>query len=36
VNADGLAAGMSYDDGELELDSPNWGWRREHLAKASE
>ena len=36
VNADGLSAGMSYDDGELELDSPNWGWRREHLAKASE
>jgi ABC-type transport system substrate-binding protein len=36
VNADGLAAGMSYDDGELELDSPNWGWRREHLATASE
>ncbi len=35
VNADGLSAGMSYDDGELELDSPNWGWRREHLAKAA-
>jgi ABC-type transport system substrate-binding protein len=35
VNADGLSAGMQYDDGELELDSPLWGWRREHLAKAS-
>jgi ABC-type transport system substrate-binding protein len=36
VNADGLAAGMQYDDGELELDSPNWGWRREHLAKLAD
>ncbi len=34
VNADGLSAGMTYDDGPLELDSPLWGWRREHLAKS--
>ena len=33
VNADGLSAGMQYDDGPLELTSPLWGWRREHLAK---
>lgn len=33
VNADGLAAGLQYDDGELELDSPNWGWQRHKLAK---
>lgn len=32
VNADGLAAGLQYDDGELELDSPNWGWQRHKLA----
>ena len=32
VNADGLDAGLSYDDGELELDSPNWGWQRHKLA----
>jgi ABC-type transport system substrate-binding protein len=36
VNADGLSAGMQYDDGDLELDSPNWGWRREHLAKLAD
>ena len=36
VNADGLSAGMQYDDGPLELDSPFWGWRREHLAKAAD
>jgi ABC-type transport system substrate-binding protein len=36
VNADGLSAGMQYDDGELELDSPTWGWRREHLAKLAD
>jgi ABC-type transport system substrate-binding protein len=35
VNADGLSAGMQYDDGPLELTSPLWGWRREHLAKAA-
>jgi ABC-type transport system substrate-binding protein len=35
VNADGLSAGMQYDDGPLELTSPTWGWRREHLAKAT-
>jgi hypothetical protein len=34
VNADGLSAGMTYDDGPLELDSPLWGWRREHIAKS--
>jgi peptide/nickel transport system substrate-binding protein len=34
VNADGLSAGMTYDDGPLELDAPLWGWRREHLAKS--
>lgn len=33
VNADGLSAGMQYDDGELELDSPLWGWQRHKLAK---
>lgn len=35
VNADGLSAGMQYDDGPLELDSPLWGWQRHKLAKAS-
>jgi peptide/nickel transport system substrate-binding protein len=34
VNADGLSAGMTYDDGPLELTSPTWGWRREHIAKS--
>lgn len=33
VNADGLAAGMQYSDGELELDSPTWGYQRHKLAK---
>jgi len=33
INADGLSAGMQYDDGELELDSPLWGWQRHKLAK---
>ena len=37
INADGLAVGLVYSDGELELDSPNWGWRRHMLAlEASE
>jgi ABC-type transport system substrate-binding protein len=31
INADGLAAGMQYDDGPLE-ESPNWGWQRHKLA----
>ena len=35
VNADGLSAGMQYSDGELELDSPNWGWQRHKVAKAA-
>jgi ABC-type transport system substrate-binding protein len=35
VNADGLSAGMQYDDGPLELDSPNWGWQRHKLAKVA-
>ena len=34
VNADGLDINLSYDDGELELDSPNWGWQRHKLALA--
>jgi ABC-type transport system substrate-binding protein len=33
VNADGLSAGMQYDDGPLELDSPLWGWQRHKIAK---
>ena len=33
VNADGLSAGMQYDDGPLEADSPLWGWQRHKLAK---
>jgi len=36
INADGLAAGLVYSDGELELDSPNWGWRRHMLALEAE
>jgi peptide/nickel transport system substrate-binding protein len=36
INADGLDAGLVYADGELELDSPNWGWRREMLALEAE
>jgi ABC-type transport system substrate-binding protein len=36
VNADGLSAGMQYDDGPLELDSPNWGWQRHKLAKVAD
>lgn len=35
VNADGLSAGMQYDDGPLELDSPLWGWQRHKLAKVA-
>ena len=35
VNADGLSAGMQYDDGPLELESPNWGWQRHKLAKVA-
>jgi ABC-type transport system substrate-binding protein len=35
VNADGLSAGMQYDDGPLELDSPTWGWMRHKLAKVA-
>jgi hypothetical protein len=35
VNADGLSAGMQYDDGPLELDSPTWGWLRHKLAKVA-
>jgi ABC-type transport system substrate-binding protein len=34
INADGLSAGLQYDDGPLELDSPNWGWQRHKLALA--
>ena len=36
INADGLDAGLVYSDGELELDSPNWGWRRHMLAIEAE
>jgi ABC-type transport system substrate-binding protein len=36
INADGLDAGLVYADGELELDSPGWGWRREMLALEAE
>ena len=35
INADGLSSGMQYDDGELELDSPLWGWQRHKLAKVA-
>ena len=35
VNADGLSAGMQYDDGPLELDSPAWGWQYHKIAKAT-
>jgi ABC-type transport system substrate-binding protein len=35
INADGLSAGMQYDDGPLELDSPLWGWERHKLAKVA-
>lgn len=36
INADGLSAGMQYTDGELELDSPAWGWERHKLAKLAD
>ena len=36
VNADGLSAGMQYDDGPLELESPTWGWQRHKLAKVAD
>jgi peptide/nickel transport system substrate-binding protein len=36
INADGLDAGLVYSDGELELDSPTWGWRRHMLALESQ
>ena len=36
VNADGLDAGMQYTDGELELDSPLWGWQRHKIVKVAE
>jgi len=36
INADGLDAGLVYSDGELELDSPGWGWRRHMLALEAE
>ena len=35
INADGLSAGMQYDSGPLELDSPLWGWERHKLAKVA-
>ncbi len=35
VNADGLSAGMQYDDGPLELDSPAWGWQYHKIAKVT-